>query len=60
MKEVKYDLNESGSDHMMVSIGKYEVPRMKTLLPHQINGTTNMIPKKKKRKKTKKTNHLNK
>ena len=58
MKEVKYDLNESQVDHMMV--GVYGGERIKTLLPHQVNGTTNMIPKKKKRKKTKKTNHLNK
>lgn len=58
MKEVKYDLNESQFDEMM--FGKYGGERMKTLLPHQVNGTTNMIPKKRKRKKTKKTNHLNK
>ena len=60
MKEVKYDLNESQFDEMMFSIGKYGGERIKTLLPHQVNGTTNMIPKKRKRKKTKKTNHLNK
>ena len=51
MEEMKkYEYQDQGNRDWM--IGKVGIAKP---LPHQLNGTTNMTPKKKKRKKNKKT-----
>ena len=56
MEEGKYLLKDQSNGINMLASSVSWTDRMDVkLLPHQLNGTTNMTPKKKKRKKNKKT-----
>ena len=56
MQQDKYVLkDQENRTNIVTSLGSWRDRLGVELLPHQLNGTTNMIPKKKKRKKNKKT-----
>lgn len=56
MEEGKYLLkDQENRTNIVTSLGSWTDRMDVKLLPHQLNGTTNMTPKKKKRKKNKKT-----